>query len=194
MRMTIGEPNVYNFEMALRGMRLSHQSHSDSFYDHNEECFIVGPNDLELIRRLAGSGGSHRKFLRAITVSFECKLPLFLWSEFDTYKHVVRLSDSTMHNLLKRPLTQDDFEEDISEDTLKYLNLSISSDKDVVNVKNMLPSGYLLTSVITTNYETLLNMYQQRRTHRLPEWKKICDWIYKLPLMKEILEAYYEKN
>jgi hypothetical protein len=138
--------------------------------------------------KLAKSGASHRKFMRAITVSFRLKLPLYMWHEFDTYKHVVRLSDSTMHNLKKRKLTQNDFAQDIAENTLNYLNLAITAGNDIQGIKNMLPSGYLLESMITTNYETLLNMYKQRKSHRLEEWHVICDWIRGLPLMDIFLK------
>ena len=39
------------------------------------------------------------------------------------------------------------------------------------------------------NYEALLSIYHQRHAHRLQEWKDFCDWIDKLPYMKEFLEV-----
>ena len=56
--------------------------------------------------------------------------------------------------------------------------------------KQMLPEGYLQMRTVTVNYETLMNIYKQRRHHRLnKEWGMICEFIEKLPYMDEFLEA-----
>jgi len=44
------------------------------------------------------------------------------------------------------------------------------------------------------NYETALNMYFQRKNHRLPEWnddnpKSICSFIKSLPYMDKFIKA-----
>ena len=43
------------------------------------------------------------------------------------------------------------------------------------------PVGFRLTARMTTNYRQLKTIYQQRRTHRLPEWQYFCEWIERLP-------------
>ena len=43
------------------------------------------------------------------------------------------------------------------------------------------PVGLQLTARMTTNYQQLKTIYSQRRTHRLPEWRKYCEWIELLP-------------
>ena len=43
------------------------------------------------------------------------------------------------------------------------------------------PAGFRLTARMTTNYRQLKTIYKQRRTHRLPEWQAVCDWIETLP-------------
>lgn len=56
--------------------------------------------------------------------------------------------------------------------------------------KQLLPEGYLQMRTITTNYETLLNIYKQRKNHRLnTEWGMVCKFIERLPYMSEFLEA-----
>ena len=56
--------------------------------------------------------------------------------------------------------------------------------------KQLLPEGYLQMRTINTNYETLMNIYKQRRHHRLnKEWGMICEFIETLPYMEEFLEA-----
>ena len=56
--------------------------------------------------------------------------------------------------------------------------------------KQMLPEGYLQMRTVTVNYETLMNIYKQRRHHRLnKEWGMICEFIEQLPYMQDFLEA-----
>jgi hypothetical protein len=52
------------------------------------------------------------------------------------------------------------------------------------------PSGLLMTGRVTTNYLQLMNIYQQRHNHRLPEWRAFCQQLVdELPLFKEFLIA-----
>ena len=73
---------VMNFEGALRGMRnpLASWHKSDSKYDwpYGEVLsFVIGPNDMDLARRLIAGGTEHRKFLRQIMVSVDITAPLY---------------------------------------------------------------------------------------------------------------------
>ncbi|MBQ2248743.1 MAG: hypothetical protein II326_01080, partial [Clostridia bacterium] len=78
--------SVMNLENAIRGARnpMNSWAKSDSSYD-GEGKYILGPNDLDLGRRLARAGSDHRKFLRQIFVSVDITAPLYWWKEFDTY-------------------------------------------------------------------------------------------------------------
>ena len=49
------------------------------------------------------------------------------------------------------------------------------------------PAGFELTARLTTNYRCLRNVYEQRKNHRLPEWREFCAWIESLPYAKELL-------
>ena len=99
---------VFNFEGARRGMRnpLNSWAKSDSILCPGscDNCdkwrldwsvcpgnmlkgdFVIGPNDMDLCRRLINGGPEHRKFLRQIMVSVDITAPLYYWKEFDTYK------------------------------------------------------------------------------------------------------------
>ena len=75
---------VFNFEGALRGMRnpLNSWAKSDSgwvqpnIYE-TEPHYEIGPNDMDLARRLIAGGTEHRKFLRQIMVSVDITAPLY---------------------------------------------------------------------------------------------------------------------
>lgn len=71
---------------------------------------IVGPNDLDLMLRLAKAGSVDGKFRRMISVYVDLTAPLYWWKEFDTYKvGTVANSCSTMHKIQAKEFTLDDF-------------------------------------------------------------------------------------
>ena len=104
---------VMNFEGAVRGMRnpLNSWDKSDSnFTPWDNTDLIIGPNDLNLMRRLIKCGSDHRKFMRQILVSVDITAPLYWWKEFDTYKvGTVSNSCSTMHKIHFKPIELSDF-------------------------------------------------------------------------------------
>ena len=70
----------------------------------------IGPNDLDLMLRLARVGSVDGKFRRMIAVYVDITAPLYWWKEFDTYKvGTVANSCSTMHKIHAKEFTLDDF-------------------------------------------------------------------------------------
>ncbi|MBR5780409.1 MAG: hypothetical protein IKY27_00300 [Bacteroidales bacterium] len=70
----------------------------------------IGPNDLDLMKRLCKAGTDHRKFMRMIVVYVDITAPLYWWKEFDTYKvGTVANSCSTMHKIHAKEFEWDDF-------------------------------------------------------------------------------------
>ena len=51
----------------------------------------------------------------------------------------------------------------------------------------LLPSSYNQRATVQFNYEVLMKMYQERKNHRLDEWKDFCKWIVQLPYMEKLL-------
>lgn len=51
------------------------------------------------------------------------------------------------------------------------------------------PAGFEITAGITTNYRQLKTIYNQRKNHRLPEWRVFCRWIETLPHSELITES-----
>lgn len=163
--------------------------------------FKIGDNDLILAQKLVRNGVEHCKFLRQIQVWTNVTAPRYFWQEADTYKFGTKSSTSTMHKLLTKELiTLNDFEVDglESEDIMflkavaTYLN-SLSSEyaetKDyelVRRAKKLLPESYLQTRLWNTNYAELMNIYHQRKNHRLREWSIFCRWCESLPYFMEL--------
>ena len=118
MSIRIDNVDVYGFEASIRGMRSPKNSwdKSDSRWsspDENgtdEPMYIIGENDLKLMKTLAAAGQDHGKFLRMIHVQLDVTAPLYWWSEADTYKvGTVANSCSKMHKLLHKPFEMSDF-------------------------------------------------------------------------------------
>ena len=112
---------VVGWEAAIRGMRnpMNSWEKSDSDYQYNcrddiHKCkggsYRLGPNDHDLMMRLAKAGTDHRKFMRMIVVYVDITAPLYWWKEFDTYKvGTVANSCSTMHKIADKEFTLEDF-------------------------------------------------------------------------------------
>ena len=171
--MKIKVHEVRGFDPAIKGMRFPMDSNhlSDSY------CDIIGPNDLELCRKLIKAGPSHRKFLRQIMIWVEVTASLKWWDEFDTYLHTVKNSSSQMHKLGNRLLNKDDFENHISDKFLSIVNSKIMtymSEKNQGNWRAMIdviPQSFLYKRMVMLNYETILTMYPNRINHKMFEWK-----------------------
>ena len=70
----------------------------------------IGPNDQDLMMRLAKGGPVHAKYRRMIAVYVTITAPLYWWKEFDTYKvGTVANSCSTMHKIAAKEFTLEDF-------------------------------------------------------------------------------------
>ena len=150
--------NESGCEQALLGMSLSYEK---PFYF---------PTQYKVALKLAGKDGGHNKFLESIQVWIDITAPRYWWQQFDTYRvGTTKQSGSTMHTILKRQLTEEDFE-DILPDILYFLNEHIGQ-KNFTVVKNNLPESFLQRRIVCTNYKVLRNMILQRGAHKLKEWQ-----------------------
>ena len=201
--------SVMNLENAMRGARnpMNSWGRMDSSYDEDGN-FFLGPNDLDLGRRLRKAGSDHRKFIRQIFVSVDITAPLYWWKEYDTYKvATVANSTSTMHKIHSKAFELDDFSHDhLTKDSLEFMGVIIDrlesirqkfvaekKKEDWYDLIQLLPSSYNQMRTCTMNYETLVNIYFARRNHKLQEWHTFCHWIESLPYAKELIIAQEEE-
>ncbi len=200
--------SVMNLENAMRGARnpMNSWARMDSAYDEAGN-YVLGPNDLDLAKRLRKAGSDHRKFIRQIFVSVDITAPLYWWKEYDTYKvATVANSTSTMHKIHSKPFSLEDFSHDhMTPGTLAYMEtvvekleeirlryLETKSKEDWYDMIQLLPSSYNQMRTCTFNYETLVNIYHARKNHKLQEWHTFCDWIAGLPYGRELIVAEEE--
>ena len=211
---TIEKTEVFGWKAAIRGMRNPKNSwdKSDSHFYIKGDMIVphLGKNDLDLCLRLIKGGSEHRKFMRMIHVQTDITGPAYWIPEFDTYKiGTTRNSCSFMHKGTVSEYTINDFTWDEDEEldnnmhrenllvTLNSLREKYNNTKDMRyfrRIRQMLPMGYNIKFTWDASYETLLNIWRQRHTHRLVEWHKFCEWIESLPYMREFLELNTESN
>lgn len=238
----IENTEVIGWEHAIRGMRnpLNSWDKSDSEFirdpdygcsgncpcediDGHCDCCFIGPNDLDLMKRLRNAGTDHRKFMRMITVYVDITAPLYWWKEFDTYKvGTVANSCSTMHKIAEKEFTMEDFSHehlfDRYGDPSMNLNYGYKYPKavmqDLIDILNnyrfwynetkdkkywwqmiqLLPSSYNQKRTVMLNYEVLANIYKSRKNHKLDEWKDFCKWIEGLPYSELITGNHIEEK
>ena len=227
----IEHTDTYGWEHAIRGMRnpknswdksdsgicykevachSCNENRNNCDYNLEYDGFVIGDNDLDLMRRLCAAGSDHRKFMRMIIVYCDITAPLYWWKEFDTYKvGTVANSCSTMHKIQAKEFNDDDFSQErlitsekplieggdrveppngtwLMHRTIQTLNqyrelyLETKDKKYWWQMIQLLPSSYNQKRTVLLNYEVLTNMYNSRRHHKLDEWHDFCDWIKSL--------------
>ena len=208
---------VFGWEAAIRGMRNSWGSHekSDSRYiryDPETRCILgrceIGPNDLTLMKQLAGAGASHAKYRRYINVTVDITAPLYWWKEFDTYKvGTVANSESTMHTVMRDEFYIEDFSNEHLDDEalmtlsrlvyklncwrLEYITTEHPEIRKRIWYKiiQLLPSSFNQRRTVQLNYEVLAHIWKDRKNHKLDEWREgFCkDFIQTLPYSEGII-------
>lgn len=171
----IEKTEVMGWEHTIRGMRNpmnsweksdSHETDCDHFPCGEkgvtcQDCLgdrfptfpVIGPNDLDLMLRLARAGSVDGKFRRMIAVYVDITAPLYWWKEFDTYKvGTVANSCSTMHKIHAKEFTLEDFSHEhlLTLDSVEIDDL-IPLDEDEINC--LCPSEFLeLTCKVLNRY------------------------------------------
>ena len=205
----IEKTEVFGWESAIRGMRnpMNSWDKSDSHQDYydfghgNPSEYIIGANDLKLMKNLSKAGDDHGKFLRMINVTMDITAPLYWWKEFDTYKvGTVANSCSTMHKIHAKEFTLDDFSHEhlgllpmqCLAETIDTMNmyrkwfLETKDKDDWWQMIQLLPSSYNQKRTVQLNYQVLKSMYHARKNHKLDEWCAFCKMCETLPYFNEI--------
>ncbi len=149
----------------------------------------------ERIKKLAASpaGSGHDQFLAGIIVQFDLTFSLKAWTEMQRYHFIDFVSSqSTMHRASKF-CVEAQCNSYVTENTINEVKSLVErynasqSAEDYLTLLYNLPTGFMLTARMTTNYRQLKTIRSQRKLHRLPEWRKFCAFIETLPYAKELI-------
>lgn len=176
----------------MRVMVLKEEGYDEAMLGLSLSYGITIERAQQVALKLYNKSGGHNKFLESIQVWLDVTAPRYWWQEADTYRvGTSKQSASTMHTLLKQPLTEKDFAGDIPEMLLDYLN-GLIHDRQFDMVKNLLPEGFLQRRIWNLNYMTIRNIIQQRRSHKLFEWPLFCQFLHQNLRYKHFIGDLYE--
>lgn len=160
-----------------------------------------GIEALALSRR----GEGHDQWLTGCIVQFDLTLSNKAWVEAERYHFFDFVSSqSTMHKITKFDFDEvydshvDSRIIDVVKEKVDAYNrmLKLTEHEDFkklpeneqkealedladmyIDILMNNPAGCRLTARMTTNYRQLKTIYNQRKNHRLPEWRDFCEWM-----------------
>lgn len=179
MRELISNVNVYGLENSFR------VSKYPMSVDAGKCTSDYTPTTKKLGQAARGSG--HDNFLKGIVVQFDLSFTIKAWTEAERYHWFdIVSSQSTMHKIsaMNYDLCMCNYVTDNTKKEMEHLRDIYNETKDPEDYLALLyncPTGLILTAGITTNYQQLKTIYNQRKAHRLPEWRDFCKFIETLP-------------
>ena len=195
MNFKIENTSVYGLDKAIiasgNPMRTKFETHQE-----------MSEKDLNRGKKLGTvlTGTGHDNFLKGIIVQMNLTAPLYFWKQAQRYHWFDFISSqSTMHCLLKFDIKSQCVDE-TNDEIIKIMERLVSEynkmDDTAPNKINKwrelvasLPCGFCLGATMTTNYQQLKTMYQQRKNHRLKEWNEFCSWCDSLSYFKELTQS-----
>lgn len=201
----ISNIKVYDLEESMRAAGYPMRTDLDETLDFTKDW-----GRAQRLTKASRFNAAHAQFLTGIVVNFDLTFSNKAWIEAERYRFLNFVSSqSTMHCITKFGLRKqcneyvDECIITIVQEYIDLYNSLTAQDEETIDFKKNLylkilynlPSGFQLTARMTTNYRCLLNIYNQRHDHRLPEWREFCNQLLKeLPFFKELVEAYMNKE
>lgn len=195
-RQIISNETVYGLESSIRRAK----------YPMSTDTSTLNADLTDGIKKLAqsGRGEGHDQWLTGVVVQFDLTLTVKCWTEAERYHFLDFISSqSTMHRITKFDLDKAYIEyvdprivDIMKEKVALYNEMCAAEVRDEEAIKEQYlkilysnPCGFKLTAGMTTNYRQLKTIYNQRKTHRLPEWRAFCEWVHTLPMSELITGA-----
>lgn len=178
-------PSPDQWDAVIRGTRNAMNSwdrmDSDTDWPEHPDIYKIGPNDHDLMMRLAKAGPVHAKYRRMITVYVDITAPLYWYKEFDTYRvgvyenptEIEMNSCSTMHKIHAKEFTLDDFSHDQLMTVVPYKETYVcplEDLKDDIRKLNIYRELYLETKEKAYWWQMIQRLpssYNQKRTIEL---------------------------
>ena len=189
---TIKNVQIYGLEESIRASKFPMAVDTDKCTSEiTERTISLGS---------AATGTGHDNFLKGIIVQFDWTFTPKCSVEVERYHFIDFVSSqSTMHRITKFDLDKAyiEYVDKVMINRMKCLveryNAMTKEQQNSDEGKELYlkilysnPCGMFLTARMTTNYQQLKTIYQQRRYHRLPEWQWFCDWCETLPYFLEL--------
>lgn len=206
---------VYGLSESIRGAKFPKAA------DISKLNFELTPGIEALALSRRGEG--HDQWLTGCIVQFDLTLSNKAWVEAERYHFFDFVSSqSTMHKITKFDFDEvydshvDSRIIDVVKEKVDAYNrmLKLTEHEDFkqlpeneqkealadladmyIDILMNNPAGCRLTARMTTNYRQLKTIYNQRKHHRLPEWREFCEWMRtSLPHSEFITRGTEEKE
>ena len=189
---TIKNVQIYGLEESIRASKFPMAVDTDKCTSEiTERTISLGS---------VATGTGHDNFLKGIIVQFDWTFTPKCSVEVERYHFIDFVSSqSTMHRITKFDLDKAyiEYVDKVMINRMKGLveryNAMTKEQQNSDEGKELYlkilysnPCGMFLTARMTTNYQQLKTIYQQRRYHRLPEWQWFCNWCETLPYFLEL--------
>ena len=202
----ISNIKVYDLEESMRAAGYPMRTELDETPDFTKDW-----SRAQRLTKASRFNAAHAQFLTGIVVNFDLTFSNKAWIEAERYRFLNFVSSqSTMHCITKFGLRKqcNEYVDEriiaiVQEYIDKYNALEDPQTDMEKEYKNWLylkilyniPAGFQLTARMSTNYRCLLNIYNQRHNHRLPEWRDFCEQLLEeLPYFKEFVEVYMNNS
>ena len=185
--MVISNLHVYGLENAVRGSKFPMAT------DIEKGSSDITERTVKLGSVAPGTG--HDQFLTGIIAQFDLTFTVKAWTEAERYHFFDFISSqSTMHRIAKFDLDEQyiGYVDSRMIEVMKELKDKYNETQDPEDYHRLLysnPCGFKLTAAMTTNYHQLKTIWNQRHTHRLPEWREFCDQLLAFPRFRELTGA-----
>ena len=183
---------VYGLEESIRASK----------YPMSTDISLLTDEITDTVRGLgqAPVGSGHDNYLNGIICQFDLTLTVKAWTEAERYHFLDFVSSqSTMHRITRFDLDKAYIEYvdpraiDIMREKIAVYNRMKEDGAPAEDLAELYlgilytnPTGFRLTARMTTNYRQFKTMCHQRKAHRLPEWREMCQQIRKLPRFEEL--------
>lgn len=179
----INDVKVYGFDESIKASKYP-------MAVDTSKCSTT-PTTMTINLASVPTGTGHDNFLKGIVVQFDLTMTVKMSVELERYHFIDFVSSqSTMHRITKFDLdtayinyVDKRIIDIIREKVNEYNNIEDKEQKKekYLEILYSNPCGMRLTARMTTNYQALKTIYQQRKNHRLPEWRTFCKWCESLP-------------
>jgi len=172
--MEIKNVKIYDLEECLKASGYPMSTNPDS-------CTVSYDRGAKLGNTPTGSG--HSTYLSGIRVSFDLTYSQYFSMQLQRYNFLdIVSSQSKMHRLTSMDIKEQcnkyvtDLTINMLEKLISEYNEAPTPDKYMSVISNC-PMGLELTMRVSTNYQQLKTIYNQRKNHKLTDWGIFCDWI-----------------
>lgn len=145
------------------------------------------------------AGTGHDCYLKGIVVQADFSFPQYIWQQAKRYHWFDFVSSqSTMHKIIKMDIEggcNPYVDKRVIAVVEEYIALYNESKDPKAKIEYFhyivanIPSGFILTARITTNYLQLKTMYNQRKHHKMKDWKEFCQFCDSLPSFLEYTQS-----